>query len=158
MKKIEVLHCHGSGVMPTLIGTISNSWCTHSAIRVKENSEIGIYEAQKHGIHRLTEQEWVEKYGYKYKVTEHIITNNQYDKMISKVGKTPYDFRSLFFSQPLYLLTSFFGNGYWLGSRGKSSEKEMYCSEYVGWVLGFDKWWTLSPKAIYKLCQDENNK
>lgn len=158
MKKIEILHCHGSGITPTLIGTISNSWYTHSAIRVIEDGQPFIYEAQKHGIHRITEAQWIKDYGYTYTITEHVISDVWYAKLKSKEGVTPYDYRSLLLSQPIYLLTSLFGNGIWIGSRGKSSTKEMYCSEYCAWVLEFDKWWTISPKKLHKLCMELEEK
>jgi len=150
MKKIEVLHCHGSGILPTLIGFFSKSYYTHSAIRVIEEGETYIYEAQANGVNRKMFKAWVEKYGYKYDVTAHEIENYQYSKMLSKQGVTSYDYRSLLVSQPIYLIT-----GWWIGSRGASSTKEMYCSEYCAWVLGFPKWWTISPKSLHKLCTDE---
>lgn len=153
MKKIEILHCHGSGLLPKLIGLFSNSYYTHSAIRVIEDGETFIYEAQSNGITRKLFSEWVKKYGYKFEVTEHEIENYQYSKMVSKQGVTPYDYRSLIVSQPIYLLT-----GWWIGSRGASSTKEMYCSEYCAWVLNFPKWWTISPKKLQKLCTERVKK
>jgi hypothetical protein len=148
--KIEVLHCHGSGVVPTLIGAISRSWFTHSAFRVIENGNYYIYEAQAKGIHRIGFEEWKLTYNYNYKVTEHEITTIQYRLMKSKEGVTKYDYRSLLVAQPVYQLT--FGL-IWIGSRGASSTKEMYCSEFCAWVLDFPKWWTISPKNLYKLCK-----
>lgn len=145
---IEILHCHGKGVVPTLIRWFSNSWFTHSAIRVIEDGAMYIYEAQENGVNRKGFEEWKLKYNYEYKVTAHEISKVQYAKMLSKQGVTPYDFRSLLLSQPIYLLT-----GLWIGSRGASSTKEMYCSEFCAWVLDLPKWWTISPKKLYELCK-----
>jgi hypothetical protein len=153
MKKIEVLHCTGSGMLPKLISMFTNSHITHTAIRIIENGEPYIYEMQENGLTRKMESSWVAKYHYKYKVTEHEITLFKFSWLKRNEGVLKYDKGTLIVSQPL--LQAF---GVWIGNKQKSVSDGMICSEMVAFVLSEKEWWKQTPKSLHKLCTDENNK
>ena len=150
MKKIEVLHCTGSGVLPKLISIFTNSHITHTAIRIIENGEPYIYEMQENGLTRKMEASWVAKYHYKYKVTDHEITDFKYSWLQSKTGVLKYDKGTLIVSQPFLQLT-----GIWIGNKQKSVSDGMICSELGAFLLGVKEWWNKTPKSLFKICTDD---
>lgn len=147
MKGIEILHCHGSGLLPKIIGAFTNSYFTHSAIRVVEDDGTYIYEMQDNGLTRKMESSWVEKYHYKYKVTAHEITDFKYLWLKSKEGVLKYDKGTLIVSQPILQLF-----GIWIGRKQKSVSDGMICSELCAYVIGLTEWWKYTPKSLYKYC------
>jgi hypothetical protein len=108
---------------------------------------------QENGLTRKMEESWIEKYHYKYIVTEHEIMNVKYTWLQAKTGVLKYDKGTLLISQPL--LQTF---GIWVGRKQKSVSDGMICSELVAYLLGEREWWKQTPKSLYNLCQDENNK
>lgn len=66
----------------------------------------------------------------------------------SFVGRTKYDYRSVFINQPIYILT-----GKWVGKDGPSADGRMNCSEYIGRCHNLKDSFKLSP---FDLLVDKN--
>lgn len=61
----------------------------------------------------------------------------------SYLGKTPYDFWSLFIVQPVFIVF-----GKWIGKSGKSADKKHNCSEYCYVTYHNSKAYKMSPKDL----------
>ena len=54
-----------------------------------------------------------------------------------------YDYSSLFFRQPLFILSG----GRWLQNKQNRSNK-FYCSELIAYIKDIDDWWTITPNKL----------
>lgn len=113
----------------------------HVGIVVKNWGVPFINEALGRGV--VTSPAEVKLHGRYYKVLR---PTNAFSENIlcvlanSKLGVGKYDYASLLIYHVLQLVT-----GKWYG---KQDHARLTCSEYVGWVLDFDTYWTLTPKDI----------
>lgn len=153
----DVLHCTGSSLLARLIRKFTKSKFSHTAFVVECWGQIYIVDAQRDGVNPRPFEEWVKKYNYSYVVSRKKNPHKDYGDWISiqafkKVGSTPYDFASLLFWYPLYILT-----GKWHGKTSrKNNDKRLYCSEYVGWLVGIPDYWAASPQEVYDYCIRHN--
>lgn len=70
-------------------------------------------------------------------------------KLVSRIGKTKYDYRGLFFHHVIDLLF-----GIWIGPKcpGKAYEK-FVCSEYTAWVEDIENAYRYRPKDVLNWCR-----
>lgn len=153
LKTGDILHCTGARLLARLVMFFTRSKISHTAIVICVWDQLYVIDAQKNGVNPKPLQDWLDYYKYKIKVSRNFSLFNEKNLSIrcfSKVGLTSYDFVSLLFYQPWYLLTE-----RWIGKTKENSTKRMYCSEYVGWCLEIENYWELSPEDIYKLMNNE---
>lgn len=146
----DVLHCSSNGILGRCIKFLTRSKINHSALVIKIDDEVFICDSQKNGTNLKTLENWVKAYNYDYKIHRYKFNNPIWGRKIriralSKIGVTGYDFTSLVFWQPLYLLT-----GKWFGRTKEKAEKRMYCSEFVAWVHSIGFWWEENPDSLFK--------
>lgn len=139
---VAVLHCHGEGVIARIIGEATQSKYTHTAIFSLEDGKPYIYDAQSDGFQRRKWQDWVKKYRYEYTATDGKLVDFT---VVKEMLNTPYDHVSLFFRQPVKLITD-----EWI--LDKMSDKRLYCSEAVAKSMHFSDAKELSPKDLRIKC------
>lgn len=152
LKTGDILHCSGTSLLSRLIMKFTKSRFSHTALIVECWDRLYVVEAQNNGVNAKPFEVWRSKYTYSFEVSRPKDIGNKKEFSIaafSKIGATPYDYVSLLFYQPLYILT-----GKWKGRKNNSSEGKMYCSEYVGWLFDFEKYWEMSPQDIFEKCQE----
>lgn len=141
----DILHCKGSSLISRLIMRFTKGKYSHTAIVVECWGIICIVEAQNNGVNLKSYNSWVKKYNYNYVISRPLLVDKHdfSKKILSKIGVTSYDFKSLIFYQPLYLIT-----GKWKGS--SEEDNKNYCSDLAGWSHGFLNYWKMSPQDLYK--------
>lgn len=148
----DILHCRGKRLLSRMIMRVSRSQWSHTAIVVESWGQLFIIDAQQNGVNARPYKEWVKQYGYDVEIARPINPVHVEEfckKAFGKIGHTRYDIASLFWHQPLYILT-----GKWRGRTQDNALKKMYCSEFVGWMYELPNWWTLSPKQVYEITED----
>jgi len=155
----DVLHCRRKNLLSRLIRFATRSQFSHTAMIVIMNDQIFVADSQADGTNLRTYQNWMNKYQYEFIVSREI--DLPYDEMISAlrddrlksiVGVTGYDFLSLFWYQPRYIIS-----GKWRGKRKDEAKDRMFCSEFVAYVIGMPNWWKASPQALFNYI-DTNDK
>lgn len=145
----DVLHCRRNTFIAKCIKLFTKSRFNHTAMVVEIWGVICIIDSQNDGTNIRTFEQWKKKYNYKYEVTTLNLSDQEKREMskkaLSMVGVTKYDFVSLLIWQPMYILF-----GKWHGKKNASANKRMYCSEFVAWVLGLDRYWALSPQDVFE--------
>ena len=155
LQKGDILSCTGTGFLSKGIQLFSRSRINHTAMVVEIWGKLFIIDSQKDGTNPRPLQEWINKYNYEYVV--HRPKHRAFDlkeisaRAMSKVGHTPYDFKSLLWYQPRYMIS-----GKWRGKTGGDAEKRMYCSEFVAWVYNFPGWYKLSPQDVFEFLLIDN--
>ena len=150
LKNGDILHCYSTGFLPRMIRWFTGSRVNHTALVIELFDKLYVVDSQADGTNLRTVEGWDKKYGYNYLIHRTpLFTEEQREKALSVIGTTPYDFKSLLWYQPVYILT-----GRWRGRRGTDAEKRMYCSEYVAWVFDLPNWWKASPEAVKQYMSD----
>lgn len=149
----DILHCKGNSLLSKLILKFTNGKFSHTAIAVEIWGQIYIVGAQKNGINPRLFSEWQKQFNYTFEVSRPKQVNKKEisRRIFSKVGVTKYDYKSLLFLQPWYLIT-----GKWKGKRHKAEDR-FYCSEFVGWVYDLKKWRELSPQKLFESVFNDPN-
>ena len=153
LKPGDILHCRGNRLLSKLIMKFTKSRFSHTAIVIECWGQLYVIDAQRNGVNPRPLKEWLKEYGYYFEISRPALDLMETDikeisiKAFSKVGYTKYDFASLFYYQPRYILT-----GKWKGKPSETADGRMYCSEYVGWVYNIQNWWKLNPQEIYTYC------
>jgi hypothetical protein len=71
-------------------------------------------------------------------------------RIIERIGKTKYDFRSLLFQQ---VLAIYFG--IWIGPKESGKEYEKFtCSEFIAWILRLPEAFKYKPIDVDKYCNE----
>lgn len=150
LKTGDILHCRGNRLLSKLIMKFTKSRFSHTAIVIECWGQLYIVDAQKNGVNPRPIKEWLKEFGYYFEVSRpSVIENKEVSiKAFSKVGSTKYDFISLFWYQPKYILT-----GKWKGKPSETADSRMYCSEYVAWIYEIPNWWKLSPQEVFIYCK-----
>lgn len=147
----DVLHCYGKGPVARLISLFTRSKITHTAIVVELAGQILIAESQANGSNLKSLSEWRRKYNYSFVFSrnrDHMLPeyrNMITERVISKIGVTGYDFKSLLWFHPRYIIS-----GKWKGKEDDKAAKRMYCSEFVAYVLNIEDWYKLSPTELHE--------
>ena len=149
LKKGDILHCTSNGWLGKAIQFFTRSRINHTALVLEVWNELYIIDSQRDGTNLRKAEDWIKEFNYKYIISrpknqKDIYLNNISKRALSKSGITPYDFKSLFWYQPVYQIT-----GNWKGKEGPDAEGKMYCSEYVAWVYELKNWWKLSPQDVF---------
>lgn len=152
----DILSCTSNGWLGKMIQLITKSRISHSALVIDIWGELYIIDSQKDGTNPRKLDDWMKRYSYKFQVHRPIdgkfnIKNIQ-KRALSKSGKTPYDFKSLLWFQPIYVLT-----GKWVGHTHEFAEENMYCSEYVSWVYNIGRFWEKSPADLFEYLNNNKN-
>lgn len=120
----------------------------HSAfLYVPEDGPMMIIESDIDGVVMTPFQEWagekeITVHGFGTKsLPEYLVL----EKILSRVGKSKYDYRGLLFH---HVINEFFG--IWIGPKkpGKAYQR-FTCSEFVCWGLGWPLAYKSTPKDIY---------
>ena len=150
LQKGDVLHCTGQGFVARAIRLFTRSRVNHTAIVIEVWNELFIIDSQADGTNLRPIKEWNDKYNYSYIIHRpKTFTTQQREKAVSVIGTTPYDFKSLLWYQPVYILT-----GKWKGKRYDAAAEKLYCSEYVAWLFDMPGWWKASPEAVKNWMDD----
>lgn len=153
MKDGSILHCYSDGFLARAIRRFTRSRVNHTALVIEVWGETFIIDAQRDGVNLRPLKEWQKKYNYNYIISEpKTFTKEQKQLAISMVGHTPYDFASLLWYQPLYILF-----GKWYGKRKGDAKNRMFCSEFVAWVYELENWWKLSPQEVKEKIKKHKN-
>lgn len=145
----DILHCKNDNFISKAIRFATKGKFSHTALVVECWGEVCIIEAQNNGVNLKTYDSWMKKYNYKYAISRPLQLNEKEFSVraLKRAGVTSYDFKSLLFYQPLYILT-----GKWKGSN--VGDNKMYCSDFVGWQYDVPKYWEKSPQDLYEyLCK-----
>ncbi len=156
LKTGDILHCTGSSLLSKLIRKFTKSRYSHTAIVIECWGQPYVVGAQKNGVNVRHYEEWLKEYKYDFIVSRPIFSFKPHQlsiKSFSKVGVTRYDFASLLWYQPKYIIT-----GKWKGKNKPDADKRMYCSEYVAWIYDLPSWWKLSPNEVYQYCINNKSK
>lgn len=134
--------------LSSAIRAVTKSNWSHCAIVVSVWDKTFVAEALATGIILRPLDEWPRD--CKVDILRSVHPLNEKDfctRALSKVGHTGYDYGSLLWFQLIYQLT-----GHWMGhtSASRSTDKKLYCSEFVGWLFPtvFKEWWLMSPSAV----------
>lgn len=140
----DVLHCTSQGFIAKAIRLFTRSRVNHTALVIEIWNELFIIDSQANGTNLRPIKEWNKKYNYSYVIDRpNRFAVAQREKAVSVIGTTPYDFKSLLWYQPVYILT-----GRWRGKRHDEAIERLYCSEYIAWVFDMPQWWKASPQAV----------
>lgn len=146
LKSGDVLHCTSNGWLGKIIKKFTKSKINHTALVIEVWGEIFIVDSQKDGTNLRSLDNWNKMFNYEYKISRpYNFSVDLRNRVVSKIGATPYDFISLILWQPIYILT-----GKWHGHTRKDAEDKMYCSEFVSWVYSLNNWWENSPQMVYE--------
>jgi len=145
----DILLCQSNGWLGKTIKAFTKSRYNHAAMVLEVSGVLMVIDSQRKGTNLQTFENWVKKYAYNYHVARYLFGNAPWGKRIrarafSKTGATSYDFSSLIFWQPWYLIT-----GKWRGRKAAKAAKRMYCSEYVAWNHELPDWWAMSPQGLF---------
>jgi hypothetical protein len=154
LKTGDILHCTGKRLISRLIRRFTKSKISHTALVVECWGQLYIVDAQRRGVNLSPIKDWNHKYQYEIIVSrnKHYFSEKALSiKALSKVGMTPYDFKSLFIIYPIYLLT-----GKWISKKTKNDNKH-YCSDYVAWVYDMKDFWKQSPENVYQYFSNNKN-
>jgi len=152
IKHGDVLHCYSNGILARLIRLFTRSRVNHTAIAVELLGKLYVIDSQLDGTNLRPYEEWLAKYNYDFIVDRpKEFTDEHFAKAMSVIGTTPYDFKSLLWYQPKYILT-----GKWSGHRYDEAKERLYCSEYVAWIFDLPKWWKASPEAVKQYMRKSN--
>jgi hypothetical protein len=151
LKTGDVLHCQGNRIISRLIRKFTKSRLSHTALVIEINNTVFVVDSQRDGTHLRPFREWTNK--YKYRVLIHRVCDHHpnYDSLeireraLSVVGHKKYDFKSLLWYHPRYLLT-----GRWKGKKGSEAEGRFYCSEFVAWSLEYSDYYKMDPERLYQ--------
>lgn len=149
LKAGDILSCTSHKLLATLIQKFTRSRINHTAYVLEIWGELYVIDSQKDGTNPRKLEDWVNKFKYEIIVHRRLTISKeelelQNKRAMSKSGITPYDFKSLLWYQPKYLIT-----GKWKGKENEDSESRMYCSEFVAWVVQLDNYWKLCPYDVY---------
>lgn len=119
----------------------------HSAfLYIPDIGEMIIIESDFKGVVSTSFSEWTRE----KEITIHGLGPGQksdfvLDKILSRVGNTPYDYRGLVFH---HLVNQIFG--IWIGPKKAGEAYERFtCSELVAWGLEWPEAYKTTPKDIY---------
>ena len=145
----DFLSCIGKGKLSKGIQAFTKSIVSHSAYVIEIWGELYVIDSQRDGTNPRKLEDWLNKYGYsiivhrRNRMTKDEL-KEQHKRAMSKSGLTPYDFKSLLWYQPRYLIT-----GKWKGKKNENADSRFYCSEFTGWLALMPNYWKLSPKAVH---------
>lgn len=151
----DVLHCQGNRLISRLIKRFTKSKISHTALVIRLHGSLFIADSQNDGTHLRPFDDWQRKYKYKFFVHRYRGINAQSKgnlariKALDKIGTTKYDFASLLWYHPRYLLT-----GKWKGKKKDEAANKFYCSEFVAYCWSVPEWWTMHPQALYEYLSD----
>jgi len=131
------------------IRKFAKTYYNHAAFLITIDKNQFIVEADMHGVILIPFKDWIKE----QKVTVYKVPKSYRAKALSKVGNTKYDFASLLFYQLINTVT---GKYYGYTDERKAAEK-FYCYEYLAWVLGLSKWYSMLPNP-FKEWADDNLK
>lgn len=136
-------------IVSWLIRKFTKTYYNHAAFIVTIDHNEFVLEADMKGVILIPLKDWVKE----QVVTVYKMPKYYRAKAMSKVGNTKYDFASLLFYGLINTLT---GKYYGYTDDRKAAER-FYCYEYLAWVLGIPKWYSMLPNP-FKKWADENLK
>jgi len=151
----DVLHCYSTRLLSRAIRRVTRGRFNHTAIVVQWAGMLFIADSQNDGTQLRPFDEWTAKYGYKYIIHRSILypdltfQENLTERVLKVIGSTPYDFKSLLWYYPRYVVS-----GRWRGKRKDAALKRMFCSEFVAYVHNVDNFWKISPQELYEILED----
>lgn len=151
LKTGDLLICSADRVISKAIKAFTGSKVSHTAHVVKVHGKVLIVEAQMRGVHIITYEEWVKRYGYKYVVArpQHMPNRNDFARdAFSKTSFRNYDIRAILIDFPWFLMT-----GKWIGEKTEAAvllDNKFNCSTLSGYLYKFDNWWKMTPQDIYE--------
>lgn len=152
----DILHCQGNSLISRLIRRFTKSRISHTALVLRIEGTLFIADSQRDGTHLRPFNDWQRKYKYKFWVHRLRHSNRVNRRGIVKakaldvIGTKKYDFASLLWYHPRYILT-----GRWKGKKTDSADERFYCSEFVAYCWDFPKWWRLSPEDLKEFLNNQ---
>lgn len=148
----DVLHCQGERLISKLIRLFTKSRFSHTAICLRIEGVLFVADSQRDGTHLRPFDDWMKKYSYKFEVMKlHTDTSGIYkasikNRILDEIGTKSYDYWSLFWYHPRYILT-----GKWKGKRERKGADKFYCSEFVSYCLDYDEWFKHDPQSLFEV-------
>jgi len=141
-------------IISHLIRKVTCHFFNHGSVRILLEGKWFIVESDIKGVILIPYEDWV-----KEQIVDVWIPPNAHEieaanlpfnnktvrqRLLSKVGKTKYDFLSLFWFMLVYKLT---GKFYGFTSERKAT-KTLYCFEYIAWAFGYKEWFKVDGGAM----------
>lgn len=139
-------------IIPKLICYFTGATYHHVAAVKKQETTLVVIEAVFKGfVVTKSLEEFIEKDGQEYDllyVSREDYVKNLKFKFLLLEGN-PYDFGSLFIWQLIdKAYYKLFNRNLWLGRKGISAIKTIYCSEALAFMYELDEWWKVGPKEL----------
>lgn len=152
----DVLFCYRGSLLSRLIRLATRSQYSHTAMILRIDGELKVVEAQRKGMHILSFEKWRKKYNYTFSVYTMEYHNQKenmplvYHRFNTLGPSVGYDFASLFFYKPKFLIT-----GKWSGKRYDKALNRVFCSELTAYLLGLNDYWKKSPKDVLNVLMSD---
>lgn len=130
--------------LPVIIRYFTKGFVGHSAVIINIDGISMVAESKVPQVTVQTFSSWY-KGGMDVYVTrpDLSIPTDFREKVLKKIGSAKYDYRLLFFTQPLYILT-----GLWIAPKQGKSGEPFTCSEFVAYTLGVQEPWKETPMSL----------
>jgi len=152
----DIANCYTrKKIISRLIGKLTKSEFSHTAIFIRIGNKLMVADAQKDGFQIRSFNTWQKDYGYKYLLlrSKDLDKNDIIDNIYKYIGTTPYDFYSLLVRQPIKLIKLWVNNTFksnlkvW-NNKGEKESKKMYCSEVVAKVINAPNYYEMTPQDL----------
>lgn len=130
--------------LPALIRKFTHGFVSHSAIVINIDGICMVAESKVPKVQIQTFASWLKPHMDVYVTHPDLsIPVDFREKVLSKVGESKYDYRSLFFTQPFQILT-----GIWIPVGQGEKGEPFTCSEFAAYTLGIQDPWKYKPMDL----------
>lgn len=152
----DIANCYvRDKLISRLIGKLTKSEFSHTAIFIRIGGKLMVADAQKDGFNIRSFKTWQKDYGYKFLLLrkDNIDKNEIVDNIYKYIGTTPYDFYSLLIRQPIKLFKLWVNNSFnknlkvW-NNKGVKESNKMYCSEVVAKIINAPNFYEMTPEDL----------
>jgi hypothetical protein len=131
--------------LPAIIRTITGGFVSHSAIVINIDGICMVAESKVPKVQLQTFASWLTPHMDVYITIPEKVPEDFRNRVLSKLGNSKYDYRSLFFTQPFQILT-----GIWIPTGQGERGEPFTCSEFVSYTLGLQDPWKNKPADLVK--------
>jgi hypothetical protein len=131
--------------LPFLIRTVTKDMVSHSAVIINIDGVPFVAESKVPKVVLESWETWRKQKMDIYMTTSESVPEDFRMKVLSKIGNSKYDYRLLFFTQPIYQLT-----GWWIPTKQGQKGEPFTCSEFVAYSLGINEPWKKVPGDLIK--------
>lgn len=146
LKPLDILHCKGKGLVSSIVKISTKSDITHTAIIIENWKKLHVAESHnKKGVISTPLDKWLEINDYEIIVSRPLRFHYEdcHVRANEKMGWVNY---------PLLKMIWLFLKHYITGKWSPVSDKVLYCTKYVMYVLNLDLGW-LTPVDLYDYCK-----